>query len=421
MKWTPPKSSIVLGLFLIAELLFVPAATAGTGDRLQTMGISPSLRYDGDEFANLDGGVSRGAKYLGDMNLSLALDGNDLLGWKGGSFFCDGQWLYGGTATALSGDAQVASNIEAQPVVQLYEAWVQQNLFDDHLSLLAGLYDMNSEFYRVGSAGLFLNSSFGIGPTFSGSGAEGPSIFPRTSFGLRVAIKPVNDLLFRVAAMDGVPWRRPGGLFAAFNKGDGVLLVAELAYLVRPDVASHLNDHRMRIGRLANLPPYNTKIAIGMWHYTSKFPDLSDTTSAGSPVIRNGSTGIYFLADRLLFQAGGRRISAFTQIGLGDQRVERFGAYIGVGLTMTGLDPDVPEDQIGLAVGDAINGLHYIRSREEAGRVVKNAETTIELTCLLQGTPWLAIQPDVQYILSPNTDSSKNALVAQFLFEISLN
>ena len=55
------------------------------------------------------------------------------------------------------------------------------------------------------SASLFLNSSFGIGPEFSQSGLEGPSIFPNTSVGARFAIKPIEEIVLRTAALDGVP------------------------------------------------------------------------------------------------------------------------------------------------------------------------------------------------------------------------
>jgi signal transduction histidine kinase len=52
----------------------------------------------------------------------------------------------------------------------LEEGWIEQNLFGNQFSLLVGRYDLNSEFYRLHSAGLFLHSSFGIGPEFAQSG-----------------------------------------------------------------------------------------------------------------------------------------------------------------------------------------------------------------------------------------------------------
>ena len=108
--------------------------------------------------------------------------------------------------------------------------------------MLAGLYDLNSEFYRLQSA-LFLNSSFGIGPEFAQSGVEGPSIFPDTSVGMRIAFKPAEGLVVRIAALDGVPVDRPDGSRGIFKPGDGALIVGEVAFLDRPQVA-HASGER---------------------------------------------------------------------------------------------------------------------------------------------------------------------------------
>src|SRR2546428_44216 len=121
-------------------------------------------------------------------------------------------------------------------------------------------------------AGLFLNSSFGIGPEFSQSGRSGPSIFPNPSMGTRIAWKPARGVVLRTAIFDGL------------------LLVAEAAYLFRPASKDPPRNPRFRLGRVAGLPPYSAKIALGTWHYTAKYPDLSETTPDGQPVHHKGSS-----------------------------------------------------------------------------------------------------------------------------------
>ena len=64
------------------------------------------------------------------------------------------------------------------------------HLLDNRLSWLVGRDDLTTEFYRVQSAGMFINSSFGIGPEFAHSGVAGPSLFPTTALGTRVDFKP---------------------------------------------------------------------------------------------------------------------------------------------------------------------------------------------------------------------------------------
>ena len=54
------------------------------------------------------------------------------------------------------------------------------------------------------------------------------------------------------------------------------------------------------------------------------------------------------------------------------------------------------------------------------GFPVASAEKTIELTYLMQLTKWLALQPDLQYIIRPSTDPTiPNALAFQLRFEIA--
>jgi porin len=339
------------------------------------------------------------------------------------TIFLDGLEIQGTQPSALSGDAQGVSNIAGPPGFRPYEAWLQFNFLGARMSALGGLYDLNSEFYRLQSAGLFLNSSFGTGPEFAQSGVEGPSIFPNTSVGARLAFKPTPNIVLRTAMLDGVPLERPGGSSGVFERGDGLLLVTEAAFLNRPAPDNEPISPRFRIGRASGLQPYDDKFAIGSWYYTAKFSDLSEVAPNGLPAQHRGSGGFYLIGDRLLFQAKDnpvKRVTAFLQAGIGDGRVNRFGSYIGLGLAATGFIAGRPSDQMGLAVAAARNGKHYDELQEQLGSAVTRSEIALELTYLSQIADWLALQPDVQYVTHPNTNPSlKNALVFQFQLEMS--
>src|SRR5258706_12421978 len=49
--------------------------------QLDDRGIQLGIRYDGEIFTNLSGGLRRGVTYLGNLNLQLSLDGQRLVGW----------------------------------------------------------------------------------------------------------------------------------------------------------------------------------------------------------------------------------------------------------------------------------------------------------------------------------------------------
>jgi porin len=138
-------------------------------------------------------------------------------------------------------------------------------------------------------------------------------------------------------------------------------------------------------------------------------------------VQHRGSGGFYLLADRVIFQDpdnSGRSLTAFTQLGFGDPRVNRFGSYIGAGLVASGFVSSHQNDELGLAIAIARNGSHFIALQNQQGTPVLHSETTIELTYSMQVNKWLAVQPDLQYVIDPNTDPSvQNALAFQLRFE----
>jgi porin len=386
-------------------------------------GVEVSVVYDGEGLVNATGGVRTGAAYLGNLRLQLTVDGQRLLGWPGVTFFLHGLETHGGHPSRFVGDAQGVSNLEAPGGWQLYEAWFQQNLLDNRFSALVGRYDINSEFYRLQSATLFLNSSFGVGPEFSQSGRGGPSIFPDTSVGLRLAFKPARDVVFRAATLDGAPVDRPDGGHRAFAKGDGVLFVGEAAFLRRPVPEGRPLASRFRIGRGAESRPYDGKLAVGGWYYTAEFDDPSEREPDGRPVRHRGSAGAYVLADELVHQSAAqsrRQINAFAELGFGDSRVNRFGFYAGGGVLFSGLLPALENDELGLAVAVARNGSHFIELQRQDAVPVTGTETSVELTYLLQIGKHLALQPDLQYVIRPGTDPTrKDALAVALRFELS--
>jgi porin len=418
----------------VAALLSGAAGARGQGASVSTSeappvyqiltdhGVRPALTYDAEGFADLSGGARRGATSLGNLNLLLTLDMERLVSWHGATVFLDGLAIHGGRPSAFAGDAQGVSSLEAAPEWTLEEAWIQQNLFDYRFSVLAGLYDVNSEFYHLHAADLFLNASFGMGPEFSQSGRGGPSVFPHTAVGARFEVKPRAGVVLRGAVLDGVPVERPTGR-AAFAKADGLLLVSEAAFLSRPPPAESPPrlPHRFLLGRDAQLPPYEAKLAVGMWHYTASFDDLVRTRGDGTPVTHQGSSGAYVIGDAIVYKNElGRQLRVFGQVGFGDSRVNRFGLYTGGGVDLAGWVPGRKQDEIGFGVAAAHNGSQFIEQRRQEGQRVGRSEVTLELAYRSPMTSWLNIQGDLQYVFHPNTDPRvADALVSLIRLEVA--
>jgi len=392
-------------------------------DALAKAGVGLTLVYDGDFAANLAGGETLGGTHDGALHVQLTMDGGRAAGAAGLTGYLDGLWIEGGQPSRLVGDAQGVSNIEAPPAVRLYEAWLQYNGPRDRVSVLAGRYDLNTEFYNLRSAGLFLNSSFGIGADFGLSGFAGPSVYADTALAVRFAYKPTPNAGIRIAIVDGAPVNPVPGSSGPFDPHNGLVVVAEA------DLASYGSgdekalSHRARLGRNASLPPYADKIAVGVWDYTAAFPELAPgPLPGGTPPRRGPEQGAYFLWDHPLFQSSRdatRRVTGFVQVDVADPVANRFGVYFGAGLTGVGLSKARPNDEIGLGVAMARNGSPYEESQHVAGLPVSAAETAIEASYLAQVTSWLALQPDVQYVIHPNTEPRLgDAVVVQLQFEV---
>lgn len=419
----PESASLAWVGRFVAGTLLAALANACVADEPAAPGwLTPSLTYDGSLLGNLQGGLQTGAAYVGNLHLKLGAKGASI-GLPGWSASADLLTVHGGYPSGLVGDAQGVTNLQGPTGTQVEELWVQYNTLHGGGSALVGIYDLNSEFYRSQAAGLFVNSAFGIGTDFAQSGREGPSVFPRTAAGIRLAFKPTLGTVLRTAVLDGVPVVRPDGSRAAFRGGDGLLLVAEFAVLTRsPPGDVPILKTRDRIGRFSDLTPYEDKFAIGTWRYTGRYPDLSDTDASGGPVQRRGSSGAYLVTERLLLGGGeggaGRRLSGFLQAGIADARTNRFGRYTGAGLVGAGWGWMKAPDQFGLSFAQARNGSHYRAA--QAGRPTTGAETTLEATYLTELTSFMTVQPDLQYVVHPDTQPGiANAWVLQVRFEIA--
>ena len=406
--------SVIAATLMIALDPRHGSAQAAQGAVTQLDPLTVEAVYTGDTFLPVRGGLRQRAVYLDNLDLRLRLRGGPLVGLPGTSAFV---YLISNRGTNPSthvGDAQGVSNIAAEGSWRLYEAWVQQNFHRDGLSMLVGLYDLNTEFDVIESAGLFLNSSFGIGPDFSQSGRNGPSIFPVTSLALRVKFRPIPEFYVAASVLDGVPGdpENPSGVHVSLSRRDGALIAAEAALLqgTRQPTSRRHSRGRTRqrhIGRGDADVTYDGKLAMGFWVYTSRAPRLD---APGNAV----SVGGYVLGERAVYHepGGGGRLSIFGRLGLASSSVNRFGSYFGAGTTYTGLLPGRPEDEAGAAIAVARNGAPFKRAILADGRDVVPAESVVELTYRVQLIPGLALQPGVQWVMSPDTSPSvPNALV----------
>ncbi len=385
------------------------ARAPGWRSRLQAAGLKLEGGYTAEVAGNRSGGLRRGEVALGEFDLRLLADGQRLFGVEGLSAYVHALRTDGGDPATLSGDAQGVSNIAAPPRWRLFEVWVQRNFAARRMSLLVGRLDLNAEFYRLNAAGLFLNSSFGIGPEFAQTGQGGPSLFPESAFGVRLEGRS-GPLVLRTALLDGVPAAVPraDGSTGLHRPGDGALVVAEAALawpFDRP--ADGMPRHRRGLGRAAAAAEVDTKLAVGGWHYSARFDDPARMVPDDRPLQQRGASGAYLIGEHSVWRDAaqpGRLARVFVQLGSGDRRVARFSGYTGGGVSLTAPFAGRPDDEAGLALASARNSPGYAEQQRTAGQPADAAETAVELSYLAALRPWLSAQLSLQHVRHPGTD-----------------
>ena len=388
--------------FLLAKTLLFGAVIALVATGIANANPSVEASYRGFVLSNSDGGLRTGSAYLDNADLKIRTELAGLFAGSDGTIFA--YLLYNNGASFSDiyvGDFQVVSNIDAPAAVRIYELWYEQS-FATKYSLRVGLYDLNSEFDAIDTAGLFINSSHGIGAEYAQSGHTGPSIFPVTSFAARFDWQLSEEGTLRYALLDGVPGD-PDDLSKTairFSGDEGVLHALEYDHLL----------------------PGGTRFGIGGWLYSADFDLIEGQGISGAALRDDGNRGLYGFVDMPLrfWESSGVKMNAFLRYGMANDKINVLDSYIGGGIVVSGFLDSRPDDQLGIAFGSARVGDPFKRASVAAGNGIESNETNIELTYSTQVTDWLRLQPDVQYVTNPGANPDLgNALVFGLQFEIT--
>ncbi|MEZ5655126.1 MAG: carbohydrate porin [Sphingobium sp.] len=334
-----------------------------------------SLGYTADVAATVAGGSDHKVRYLDNFDVVADADLDRLAGWRGARAHVYVLSNFGRRPNDSAGTLEGVDNIEVgKQAVRLFEAWVEQDLGGD-ASVLAGLYDLNSEFYANDAAGLLISPQFGIGSEFSATGPNGPSIFPSAALSLRFRTGfDDGNGYFQAAALNAraQTWGDTGGIDASF--ADGVLLIGEAGRMMGP-----------------------ARLSLGAWTYSKKQDDVFETDGLGDP-IRRAAWGVYGLAEaRLVGGDDEPHIDAFVRGGVSDGHTSDFSGAFSVGVHMVRTSASFRERT--RADGDN-------PSRHEYG---------IELTYSDRVAPFLLVQPDLQIIGNPSGLSDAPTVVVTTL------
>lgn len=388
----------------------------GTRSALEARGIVVGIAYIGETFTVAHGGLRSGSAYVGRAEGVINTDLEKLVGWKGASTHVRAfQFHNGGRLTNdLVGAHADPSNIDALATTRLYTAWFQQNFYNDAVSVRAGMLAADDEFFTSTTAGGLINNTFGWATPFSANIRSGGPASPFTAPGVRLALKPTNEIAFLAAVMGGDPagrncteddpqlCNRHG---TKFRPAGGALWMGELQYVV--------NQGEQAAGLAA-------AYKIGVWYATDRYADqrfgvdpatgaiLSLATDpAPEPLFHERNWGLYGVIDQMLWRAGERSASVFVRAGMAPSDRNTVAWYVDGGIGFKGPFAGRPNDLLTLGFAHsrlsgrladldrdtlALNGPPY---------PIRSAETVFEASYSVQLAPWWTVQPDVQYIVRP--------------------
>ncbi|MBV9658916.1 MAG: carbohydrate porin [Verrucomicrobia bacterium] len=443
----------------------------GLRARLADKGVVFSLLYTAEEFGNPVGGRRQGQVYDGLVAAGCDVDFEKLLGgaWKGLQFHVLSYYPHGASGTnKYVGDLGRFSNIDAYDSVRLFELWLDGTFFNGWCALRLGQLATDAEFATSDGGALFINSDFGALPTFA-LNLPVPT-YPYAAPGVRLRVSPPGGkFYFQGAAYDGnpdpatfgdpTPGSQPSttynrnGIHFNINSHEGAFLIGQFGYRLNrePDAKGLPGTYR-----------------VGAFYHTDTFSDerldslgrsLADPRSSGLARARDGNYGAYFSADQNVYVAHGAApfagpdstasapvgnvadnpgagasssaaapaapaapsgfaAAVFLRVGVAPEDRNNAPCTCCAGCNIRGLLPCRPKDVFGIAfayvgISDARRQLARDRERFTGVReALPDYENVLEITYQGNVTPWMQLQPDLQYIAHPGGSGAfGNALV----------
>ncbi|MEE8663435.1 MAG: carbohydrate porin [Acetobacter sp.] len=401
----------------------------GSRDWLADRGIELVL-YDTEEaWGAVAGSLPSGGTYDGVTALALSLDSWPMFGWRGGLFHISALQIRSGL---LSGRYPALLNgfsgYSVGRSTRLFELWYGQSFLKYSVDIRMGVIDPDTEFLVSDNASLFLNASFGWPLSTSNNLYAGGPSWPFSSPAVRVKWTPSKAWTLMSIVADDNPTgssfysrttplqNDPSGLL--FSTGAGALFMEEIHY--------HVDLGKIASGENAPSLPGTWK--VGFLYDSGSFPDrrydaqghlLASPESSGIPRYHRGDWTWYAVIDQMIWRqsrGSAKTISFFARPLVSRSSHSAFDLEMESGLTFDGLVPGRTDDTIGVAWGASFYSRDAIRNVQDQDRMGAaipyqlKPEQHIEITYQAALTPYLILQPDLQYFLHPggisrNTDT----------------
>ena len=368
---------------------FMTGDWGGFRGRLNELGINPTATYYATILGNPVGGESKGVKYAGLFNAYLILDLQKLIGMKRTKFIISGSWASGSSLSEQNiGNFFQVSNLFSGRTVSLYQLILESEFIEDKFRIAVGRMGIGDEFATSDIFYSYVSFAFDYNPVSLSINDSAFLSNPTSSWGARMRLKPVKDFQILAGVYNSNPdVARESANGVDFSFQEGVFLIAELGYMPEFNMGSK------------SLPG---SFKFGAFYDTREFDVLTDKSEK-----EKGNYSLYWIVEQMVYREATDSDQGLTPWATftisPDESINTFPWFLSGGLVYEGLIPNRNLDTVafGIAYGSISNDLEG-----------KDYEMAMELTYIIQATPWLQIQPDVQWIVHPGGSSEiPNALV----------
>jgi porin len=388
----------------------------GLRSALARFGVVPTIAWVSDVQGNPIGGKQQALREFDNLAVELDIDLEKLMGAPGTKFHVGMSQRSGTSLTDIDiGNTFNVAQVCCGATYRLVDVYLEQPFFDDRLNLRLGRLAAGDEFMTSPLYWLFVSRGINGNPAGIFKNVPGMSNYPVATWGARIRVQPAESVYAMAGAFNGDPtlgdndkhgvdWTMRGPLFA----------IAEIGYL--------LNQ-----GKGASGLPGNYK--LGAYYNGGPFPQFLGGVAGGPAPVTQGNTGFYILADQMIYRGGGANPPSLTPfvsiIVAPNVAINTMPIFVDGGLVYRGLIPGRANDVAGFAViygtfSSDLRQSERLQRRAGVAAAIQDYELVLEWTYGIQVARWLAVQPDVQYVVRPNGSSAiPNALILGF--QVSMN
>jgi porin len=393
----------------------IPAWVNQEFGTIKDAGVKPFITYYGVFQGNPIGGLDQSAAWSQELTFGATLDLEKLLKVPGASIVISGADAAGSNISDDIGNIFTASQAYVTPTMMFYELYWQQSFLDNALQFRLGRITAGDTFATLPAFGLQVNGGINGNPLTVFLNSEFTAS-PNATWGAYAKYTPTSDTYVSAGiyqATERLGLTAYHGLDFSIRSGDGILLLGEVGWTptIGQSPVPSGKDAKSVTPSVSSAPSGLPGTYVAGLYYSNLPEDefLGDGT-------QQNSYGFYALAQQMIWRNPANPNISFSLWGGATGNPQPEIATMPVmgfaGAIWQGLIPGRDQDQtlFSFLVGGWSSD--YADAYATLGFGRPTTESVLEWSYLIQLTPNLTVQPDIQYVLRPGgTGNIGDALI----------